>query len=135
MSRPNDTNPAYASLAYQLTITKKTIDFFVSQYLGNEGEEPPAALECEHIFSVEDRFVPADEIHSFLDGLKRRRAHLELEMSKFDFVERNNGDPSGIDSHLQLPQREQKAAKGKRLPRTKGNNQGRRKRKANPGAS
>ena len=133
MSRPNNTNPAYASLAYQLTITKKTIDFFVDQYLGNEGDEPPAALECEHIFSVEDRNVPADEIHSFLDGLKRRRAHLELEMSKFDFVERNNGDPSGIDSHLQLPQ--SKTGKSRQISRSKGNHKGRRKRQAPQGSS
>jgi len=133
MSRPTHTNPAYASLAYQLTITKRAIDFFIESYIGNDVEEPPAVLESEHLFSVEDRAVPPDEIHSFLDGLKRRRAHLELEMSKFDFVERGNGDPSGIDSHLQLPQREQKTSKSKRFSRAKGNNQGRRKRKATPG--
>ena len=85
-------------------------------------------MDSEFIFSAEDRTVPFDEIHSFIDGLKVRRARLELEMSKFDFVERNDGDSSGIDAHLQLPRRDTpganaeqpKAAKGKRLPRAKG---------------
>jgi hypothetical protein len=86
MTRPLKTNPAYAHIAYQKAMTKETIAFLETRYLGVDGSTPKPAF-CEDVFQS-DAEIPQEEILHFVRRLQQQEADLGLELQKFEFTRR-----------------------------------------------
>jgi len=92
--RPSSkTNPAYAYLAHQLAVTDHVISWLLDNHFGTDAQEPPETIICEHL-PREEATVPTDEVLHFVEEMKDRKAQLEREMRKFNFVRRGDDDPA-----------------------------------------
>lgn len=101
MSTPTRTNPAYAHLAYQSAIAEQLIEDILENYVGNETSTPTKEIECTQLVR-EDAIVPEDEILHFVDRLKTHKAQIDRELTRFEFVRRDDEQGLGLSSHPTL---------------------------------
>lgn len=87
MSRVNE---AYSALAYRRAIIKETIMYLRREFLGDD-DEPSRRVVCEDMPQSECE-VPQREVESFMEELIEQEADLRLELSKFEFVRRSDGE-------------------------------------------
>jgi len=88
------TNPAYAYLAYRKAILDYTISHLSGDVIGADGLEPTVHIISEDVFR-EDEKVPPEDVYSFVEELEEMRAHLVVEMGRFEFVRKEEEDVKG----------------------------------------
>lgn len=102
MSRSTRTNPAYLELAYRKAIVGELITMLTNEYTKAYSEQARRKVAAEDVYK-EDSEVPEEHIHEFITDLQQEEEHLRLELSKFDFVKREN---NGIWQHKRLKKEE-----------------------------
>ncbi len=108
MTRPLRTNPAFAHLAYEKTITTRLKVFLRRTYLGDELTNPTETLICEEVFPV-DSHIPQEAIQHYIEKLTEEEAELERQIARFELVA-----PPTQGNH------EQKSKKGSKHRQQKG---------------
>lgn len=93
MPRPRDPNNPFKTLAYQHAIAEAIEAFILEKYVGNDAASPALTLECPQL-PREDSVVPEDAFILFLEQVKSHRYSVEKELTRYDFVRRN--DAQGI---------------------------------------
>jgi len=99
MARPRDPNNPFKVLAYQYTIAEAVEAFILERYVGNESSSPALELECTRL-SREEAVVPEEAFILFLEQIKAHRSTVEKELTRYEFVRRN--DAQGITFSPQL---------------------------------
>lgn len=113
MTRTRLTNPAYAYLAYRRAIMLATINHLRETYTTINGTDPKGTIVCEEVFQA-DAEVPNDEILQFIEELQEREAHLKLEMNKFEFIKKDDGEDQEQKAAPSGGSRKKKTGKGRR---------------------
>lgn len=85
------TNPAYKELAYRKALLQHTIHLLVKSAVGTNGSPPTDVVVCSDVLSDEERVIDPDHIMWFIQELELEKAQVALEMGRFGFVERKDG--------------------------------------------
>jgi hypothetical protein len=109
MSRPTKTNPAYAALAYRKAIVQYVAENIKAQFIGVTGE-PPNRLMCEEVFPV-DAEVPVEDIQQYYAELGEEENRLDLELNKFEFMRKTDGEEQRSDARSAGSRRSRKHQK------------------------
>ena len=99
---PTRTNPAYAHLAYQGSIIDQVVEDILERYVGNDAVVPPKDIVCSMLVQ-EDSIVPSDELLHFVSRLKNYKVSLDNELTRFEFVRRDDGQGISLDSFANTP--------------------------------
>lgn len=111
MNKPLRTNPAYAALAYEKTITRFLAVSLRRKFLGDELTGPKETLICEEVFPV-DAKIPPEAIQQYIEQLNDREAQLDVQLRKFELTTRESNAQS--KDQKRAGRQEQKGGQGHR---------------------